>query len=144
MDLPDSPGEHEVELPLGPAVSREEDLLRCTPRAQRLMKLSSRGDFEAAPLTQEKPEKGAIRVGLDGVADGKLRWQGAPQQRPFPLEHGGVIDKQGRPVFRGDAPDRDAANSELASGRTEVLGDERHSVRRSEEHKSGLQSRVDV
>src|SRR5207249_5378671 len=103
-----SPREDELELPFGFARPREEDLLRWTPSARGLVKLSSRGDLEAAPLSQEKPQESAIRIGLDGVADGKLRRQRATQERPFSLEDGAIVDEQGRPVFRGDAPDPDA------------------------------------
>src|SRR5439155_5957992 len=111
--LPDSLREDQLQLRFGFARPREEDLPRWTPSARGLVKLSSRGDLEAAPLSQEKPQESAIRVGLDGVADSKLPRQRAPQERPFPLEDGAIVDEQGRPVFRRDAPHPDAGNSEL-------------------------------
>src|SRR5271168_1703488 len=101
MDLTDASGNHYFQFCFCFAGTSKRNVLWRASGAERLIELTSRGDFQSASALQKKPQKRWIRIRLYRVADREPRRQSIAQSREFLLNHSPVVDKHRSPVAVG-------------------------------------------
>src|SRR5271157_2578444 len=114
MDFAYAFGECQLELSGSLSRASEQKAIGSAARFAGLTQFSSRSDFQASALRQEKCQDIQVRVGLDRIVDLKSRWERRAQQAPFLRHDRFVVGEQGSAEFPGELADRNAANPQLA------------------------------